>query len=48
MENNFCKDSLGFPGSPVVKTSPSIAGGAVLFLVTELKSHMNGGHKIKT
>ena len=48
MGNNFCKDSVGFPGSPVVTTSPSAAGGAVLFLVSELKSHMNGGHKIKT
>lgn len=37
-----------FPGSPVVTTSPSAAGGAVLFLVSELKSHMNGGRKIKT
>ena len=44
MENNFC----GLPGSPVVTTSPFTAGSAALFLVSELKSHMNGGHKIKT
>ena len=42
----FKKGAPGdFPGGPVIKTSPSNAGGAVRFLAGELRSHMPPGQK---
>ena len=38
----------GFPGGPVVKTSPSKTGVWVRSLAGELRSHMPAGQKTKT
>ena len=42
------KNKRDFAGGPVVKTSPSNAGGAVLSLVGELRTHMPCRQKPKT
>ena len=42
------KQGREFPDSPVVKTSPSNAGGSGSILVRELRSHMPRGQKTKT
>ena len=38
----YIKENSDFPGSPVVKTFPSNAGGEVQFLVGELNSTQLG------
>ena len=42
--NNLCRD---IPLIPMVKISPSKAGGAFLILVRELRSHLPKGKKKK-
>ena len=42
--NNLCRD---IPLIPMVKISPSKAGGAFLILVRELRSHLPQGKKKK-
>ena len=41
-------DTRGYPGNPVVKTSPSSAGGAFLILIRVLRSHMVMAKKTKS
>ena len=36
-------ESRDFPGGPVIKISPSRAGGVGSILVGQLRSHMSGG-----
>ena len=47
-KSNFLKLLLwDFPGSLVVKTSPSNAGGVASILIWELRSYMPPGHRTK-